>query len=410
VTDIPLAPRVENATSDTEPIAAGGFFQIRPALARSAGGQWVLPAWPDPVDLTGVAVTLKLDPVDTVPYELYAQIPSTPPPGSLRPQRYQEIHEFRYVKTTTPANTPWDQLEVASDPTGTGGTGGGTADGELAARVAALEDWRLTVGGDVTNVAQITGISTFAQTYLDDTSASATRATLGAAAVDGQTFTNASTSTTPASGDADTSLPNTAWVDTYFLKKADPTATGTASFVTVTVSGAFTVSGAVSLPAGSLAVSDVAGLQAELDSKVSSTVPDGTFTIAKTTGLQFALDGKLDDAQRGAPNGVAPLDVAGNVVNAAGQTLTTFADVDGRISDFVEANPVPADIQNQLDQKASKAELADTPHVRVYGAGPWPTVRPWTDSRPAWWLGGPAAPPAGVMSNALGDIWWGTPA
>jgi hypothetical protein len=113
---------------------------------------------------------------------------------------------------------------------------------------------------------------------------------------------------------------------------------------------------------------------------------------------------------RGMPNGVAALDSLGNATNSSGALLTTFADVDGRIADYVEANPTPVDIQNQLDQKATKAELADTPHVRLYGAGPWPSTRPWTDSRPAWWVGGPEAPAPGVFSNALGDIWWGTPA
>jgi hypothetical protein len=93
VTDIPLAPRVENATSDTESIVNSGYYQIRPALAYTSGGQWVVPAWPDPTNFTGSVITLKLDPNDAVPYELYAKVPtSTPPLGGLRASRWYDIH------------------------------------------------------------------------------------------------------------------------------------------------------------------------------------------------------------------------------------------------------------------------------------------------------------------------------
>jgi hypothetical protein len=167
----------------------------------------------------------------------------------------------------------------------------------------------------------------------------------------------------------------------------------------------------------------IAGGPAPLDSPAFTGTPTAPTAVTVTSNTQLAttafahavadvVQANLDafEATRGATNGIAAIDSLGNVTNALGAQLTTFADVDGRISDYVEANPTPVDIQNQLDQKATKAELADTPHVRLYGAGPWPSTRPWTDSRPAWWVGGPEAPAPGVFSNALGDIWWGTPA
>lgn len=162
MTQVLIAPRVEDPGSDAEPILTSWWYRIRPSRTV-AGAQWVIDEWPElrPVSSTPAL----LDPL-TIAYELELFRGD----DLTRPR----VHEFRIVPDSASVLS-WQLLEQVAGP-------GSTPPvlSELEARVAALES--TTPSGGASDVTEVAGISAFARTFLDDTSASAVRSTIGAAA------------------------------------------------------------------------------------------------------------------------------------------------------------------------------------------------------------------------------------
>lgn len=162
MTQVVIAPRIEDPGSDVEPILTSWWYRIRPSRTVS-GAQWVIDEWPElrPVSSTPAL----LDPL-SIAYELqlFTGDDLTKP----------RVHEFRLVPDSASV-LAWQQLEQVAGP-------GSTPPvlSELEARVAALET--TTPSGGASNVTEVSGISVFSRTYLDDTSAGAVRATISAAA------------------------------------------------------------------------------------------------------------------------------------------------------------------------------------------------------------------------------------
>lgn len=169
MTNVVIAPRVENLTSDTESVLTGCWVRVRPSKAYVAGGQWVLPVWPSPVPIQGSSITALLDPLPSVPYELEI----TGPDGNGG--QAVLVHEFRIVPSGTTVNW-WDLTQV------TGPSADPVLTSTVDARLTALEAAVGSVSGGASNLASITDMSAFMRTVNDDTSASAARTTLGAAA------------------------------------------------------------------------------------------------------------------------------------------------------------------------------------------------------------------------------------
>lgn len=229
MTDVVVALRVEDPLSDVEPVATDGWFRIRPSMAYTAAGDPVYPAWPNPIPLVGVPVTVKLDPLPSIPYELEGEIPDGD--SGMLP-----IHEFRFVPSSgVPVN--WGALTLVTGP-----AGGAAPTDALVARVTTLETNLGSVSGGASNLGSITDMSPPARNFNAQTSVTNMRDNLLAA------------------------------------PKAAPTFTGTATVANLVVSGT------TSFVDGSIAQADVAGLPA-LASSIALKAD-----LNPTTGLVDAAD------------------------------------------------------------------------------------------------------------------------
>lgn len=243
MTAVVIAPRREDPTNDTEVVVSGGWFQIRPSMAYVAGGQWVQPVWSNPVQLTGSPVTVQLDPLVDIPYELYMELPN----GRVGPKLV--VNEFRFVTGSGPVG--WETLTQVAGP-----SGGPVLGGALEARVTVLESEIGTVSGGASSLAAVSGISTDAKTLIaTPNSFSTMRGLLSAAPTASPTFTTS-------------------------LTAANPTFTGT-----------------VTIPDNALAIADTAGLQTALDAKAPLASP--AFTGNPTAPTPTAGDNDTSIATTG---------------------------------------------------------------------------------------------------------------
>jgi hypothetical protein len=166
LTIVVIAPRVEDPTSTVESVPSNGYAQVRLSRDGVVGGQWVEAAWSAPVNFSGAPLEFNLDPT-SIPYELHTKYKDGT--GAL-------IERTRFAIITDQGSpTPWHSFEQVTGP-----DANPVLTSEVDARLTALEEANPT--GGASTVGEISGISAFAQTYLDDTTAAATRTTLGAAA------------------------------------------------------------------------------------------------------------------------------------------------------------------------------------------------------------------------------------
>lgn len=255
MTQIVIAPRIEDPLSDTEPVAPAGYFQIRPSAPYSAGGQWVRDEWSNPISFQGSPITVQLDPLVDIPYELLLALPDGVSGGLT------ETHEFRFVPAS---GTPlaWDSLTRASGP-----SGAPLLPDALTARVAALETAVAGGGGGgggaVLSVAGKTGAVNLVIADISNTNdvgqaiVTMAGANLAARKAAVLSYLGAGTSGLTLG----TSSTQAAQGDLAAYLAGAQTFTGTKTFSAgLTVSG-----GTVSLPDNSLAIADVNGLQAALD-------------------------------------------------------------------------------------------------------------------------------------------------
>lgn len=169
MTDVIIAPRVEDPLSDIEPVVSGAWFRLRPSLPITTGGQWVQNVWPENVTyINGAAVTVKLDPLTDNPYELELTLPDGD--GG-----YVTRTEYRIVTdSASPLN--WQTLELRNAP----GTSP-TPTGDWAAAIADLQAQinSLSVAGAST-LNGITDMTALARTFNAQTSTTGMRSTIGA--------------------------------------------------------------------------------------------------------------------------------------------------------------------------------------------------------------------------------------
>lgn len=371
MTSIVLSPRVENPGSDTESIVSSGWWQIRPSKEYQAGGQWVQPVWTPRARFTGVAVTMLLDPLPAVPYELYMKIPD----GT---GGWLEVREFRIV-TDSGSPLAWDSLvEVA-------GPGGESLPTNLIeARVAALE--ATFPSGGASTLAGITDMSAAARTFNTQTTTANMRSNIGAAPTASPTFTTA-------------------------LTAANPTFTGT-----------------VTVPAGSVSQASVTNLTTDLAAKAplaspaltgtptapTATAGTNTTQVATTAFVATAVGGggSVADATSGV-KGIVQLagDLAGT---AAAPTVPGKANIASPTFTGAPAAPTAA-------TGTSTTQLATTAFVQAhtawaYGIQPrvvwsgstWPTRAsvnsPGYTGAVEYWSPYDASAPA-PTDRVLNDLW-----
>ncbi len=166
MTTVIVAPRFENPLTSTEDIPTNGGVQIRLSKTSVVGSQWITDAWSPEKKFTGVPINFDLDPVAGIPYEIYLYF------RDGKGEKF-ELTEFRII-TDQGSPTRWETFELSGAP--------GTAPpitSNLEARVAALE--AAVPSGPATNVINVSGISAYSRTYLDDANGPAVLATIGGA-------------------------------------------------------------------------------------------------------------------------------------------------------------------------------------------------------------------------------------
>jgi hypothetical protein len=234
MTAVTFSPRGIGDQSDTEPIFSGGFYKIRLAATQTSG-QWVLPAWSTPRQLTGSLVTENLDANPTIPYELLMYVPNG---GSTvgKLGGMLEIHEFRIVAGAGPV--AWEALVLVTGP-----TGDAVPTGTQAAINADLYAQLAATSGGASTLAAITNMSPLARLLNTDTTTGAMQSRLQVQPTASPVFTTA-------------------------LTAANPTFTGT-----------------VTIPDNALAIADTSGLQTALDAKAPLASPalTGTPTVPTAT-------------------------------------------------------------------------------------------------------------------------------
>lgn len=344
MTDVVIDPRVENPANDTESIASGGYFNIRPSKAYVSGGQWVQPVWPTNVtNLSGSAVTVKLDPLPDVPYELFVSLPNG------KGKRY-EFTEFRIVAGAGPVS--WSSLVQVDGP-----GGGAVLTDVVDARLDALEASVGSVSGGASNLASITNMSPLARLLNADTTVGAMQSRLQVQPTASPVFTTA-------------------------LTAANPTFTGT-----------------VTIPDGALAIADTSGLQAALDLKAPLASPalTGTPTVptatAGTNTTQAASTAFVTTAVAGVSGGggapinspaftgvpTAPTATAGTSTTQIATTAfaTTALNLKAPINDPTftgsvtlpdPVDPTDAATKNYVDASMAAASPREGNVVAIFGA------------------------------------------
>jgi hypothetical protein len=149
-------------------LSGGASFRIRPSVDYVAGGQWVLAVWSNPVALAGSAVTVQLDPLPSVPYELELTIPEQ---GGRR-----TLREYRIVPSSG-SPVKWEDCTQVVGPGSTP-----SVPTALEARVTALEAALGSVSGGASTTGGITDMPAPMKTFNQSASYSAARTTLGVAA------------------------------------------------------------------------------------------------------------------------------------------------------------------------------------------------------------------------------------
>lgn len=248
MTSVVLAPRREDPDSDVEPVVIG-TYRVRIAQDAVVAGQWLFADWSDWKDITSGGVTMKLD-ASEIAYQVQV---ATLDPEAPRGKKVRD--EFRIVPdSATPVNW-WDLVRSTAPGETPPDTSG------LEARVAALESALGGISGGASTLAEITNMTATARSFNQQTSAAnmrtyldvpATSAIAGKADLASPALTGNPTAPTPTAGDNDTSIATTAFVTTAVGGKANSN------------NAVFT--GTVTIPDGALAIADVSGLQAALDS------------------------------------------------------------------------------------------------------------------------------------------------
>lgn len=272
MTDVIIAPRVEDVTSDVEAVVTGAYFRIRPAAVVD-GAQWVHSVWPPAVTpINGAAVTVKLDALLTTPYELELTIPDGQGGEKL-------IHEFRFVPSS---GTPvaWQACVLTDGPMG-GAVPTGTVQAALDALDARIDGIVISGAGIPAAVDSVfTDATTFGRARLKDADAAAARTALGAS-----TLAIGTTSTTAKAGDYQPAAANV----------SDSTATGRAVLTAASAAAARTAIGAgdSGLVIGTTSTTAKAGDYQPTAANISdsTTVGRAVLTAADAAAAQTAAGG-----------------------------------------------------------------------------------------------------------------------